>query len=104
VPTAMELARTPEQTEILKAVLSTIEIGTSYFTAPGVPVDRVTALRRAFDKTMTDPDFIAELARVEVNVNPMKGEDLQKLVVDVANLSPELTEKVRSAYIYKTEK
>jgi tripartite-type tricarboxylate transporter receptor subunit TctC len=104
VPTAMELARTPEQTEVLKAVLSTIEIGTSYFTAPGVPQDRVTALRRAFDATMTDPEFIAELGRVGVNVAPMTGEDLQKLVVEVANLSPELTEKVREAYVYKSDK
>ena len=58
----------------------------------------VTALRRAFDATMKDPELLAEAERIKVGVSPMTGEELQKLVADVSNLSPALLEKLRAAY------
>ena len=98
VPTAVDLAHTDEERAILRAVMNATEVGTAFFTAPGVPADRVEALRRAFDATMKDPEFLAEAQRINVTVNPMTGEELQKLVAEVSNLSPALLEKVRAAY------
>ena len=74
------------------------EVGTSFFTAPNAPADRVEALRRAFDETMKDPEFLAEAAKLQLSVNPIQGEELQKLIAGVSNLSPEILEKVRAAY------
>jgi tripartite-type tricarboxylate transporter receptor subunit TctC len=99
VPTAVDLARNDEERAILRAVMNATEVGTAFFTAPGVPADRVEALRRAFDATMKDPEFLAEAQRINVTVNPMTGEELQKLVAEVSNLSPALLEKVRAAYV-----
>lgn len=99
VPTAVDLARNEEERAILRAVMNATEVGTAFFTAPGVPADRVEALRRAFDATMKDPEFLAEAQRINVTVNPMTGEELQKLVAEVSNLSPALLEKVRAAYV-----
>ncbi len=99
VPTVVDLARTDEERAILRAVMNATEVGTAFFTAPGVPADRVEALRRAFDATMKDPEFLAEAQRINVTVNPMTGEELQKLVAEVSNLSPALLEKVRAAYV-----
>ena len=48
-----------------------------------MPADRVQALRRAFDATMKDPEFVAELKANRVELGPMAGEDLQKLVADL---------------------
>jgi tripartite-type tricarboxylate transporter receptor subunit TctC len=100
VPTAVDLARNDEERAILRAIMNATEIGSAFFSTPGVPADRLAALRRAFDATMTDPDFIAEVERTRLGLSPMTGEDLQKLVAEVSNLSPELLEKVRAAYTF----
>ena len=78
--------------------MNATEVGTAFFTTPGVPADRLTALRRAFDAAMKDPDLLAEAEKIKVGVSPMAGEELQKLVAEVSNLSPALLEKVRAAY------
>jgi tripartite-type tricarboxylate transporter receptor subunit TctC len=101
IPTVVELAKTDEQRGILRAVMAATEIGTSFFTSPKVPADRVEALRRAFDATMKDPDFLEEVKKTRLDINPITGEELQKQVVDVSSLSPEMLEKVRAAYVMK---
>ena len=98
IPTAVDLARNDEERQILRAVMNATEIGTAFFTTPGAPADRVTALRRAFDATMKDPEFLAEAQRTKLTVNPITGEELQKLVTEVSDLPPALLEKVRAAY------
>ena len=101
IPTVVELARNDEERAILRAVMSASEVGTAYFTPPGVPAERVAVLRRAFDATMKDPEFLADAARIKITVNPMSGEDLERLVAEVSNLSPALIDKVRAAYVLK---
>jgi tripartite-type tricarboxylate transporter receptor subunit TctC len=98
VPTAVDLARNDEERAILRAIMNATEVGTAFFTTPGAPPDRVTALRRAFDAAMKDPDLLSEAQKMRVGVSPLPGEELQKLVAEVSNLSPELLEKVRTAY------
>jgi tripartite-type tricarboxylate transporter receptor subunit TctC len=98
IPTAVDLARNDEERAILRAIMNAAEVGTAFFTTPGVPADRLAALRRAFDAAMTDPELLSEAQKMRVAVSPMTGEDLQKLVAEVSNLSPELLEKVRAAY------
>jgi hypothetical protein len=67
-------------------------------TTPATPADRVQALRRAFDATVKDPAFLAELKAARVDVGPMSGEELQKLVAEVANVSPAIIDKVKAVY------
>ena len=98
VPTAIEVADTPEKKQILTSIMSASEIGTSFFTTPGVPADRVQALRRAFDATTKDPALIADLNKMGMSMGPMTGEEVQKLIATVVDMSPELLEKVRKAY------
>src|SRR5262249_17560211 len=98
VPTAVSLARNNEERQILTAIVAAAEIGSAFFTTPGVPADRLTALRRAFDATMRDKDCLADVEKTNVAVSPMKGEDLQQLVKQVSSLSPTMLEKVRHAY------
>jgi tripartite-type tricarboxylate transporter receptor subunit TctC len=98
VPTAVDLARNDEERAILSAIMNAAEVGTAFFTTPGAPADRVTALRRAFDAAMKDPELLSEAERMKVGISPLSGEELQKLVADVSNLSPALLDKVRAAY------
>ena len=101
VPTVVELAKTDEQRQVLRAVMNATEIGTAFFTTPNTPKDRVEALRRAFDATMKDPEFLAEAQKTHLTVGPLPGEELQKLVAEVAAIKPDILEKVRAAYATK---
>ena len=101
MPTAVELGRTEEEKRILEAVMAASEVGTAFFTTPGAPADRVAALRAAFDATMEDAAFKADLDKVRVGIGPMKGVDLQKLVTKVADLPADLTAKLKLVYTDK---
>ncbi len=98
VPTAVELASTPEQKSLLAAVVNASEVGSAFFTTPDAPADRVEALRRAFDETMADPDFIADLGQARVGLSPMRGEALQSLVAEVGALPAELAGRLKPLY------
>jgi tripartite-type tricarboxylate transporter receptor subunit TctC len=98
VPVVVDLARNEEERRILRAVMNATEVGTAFFSTPGVPADRLEALRRAFDATMKDPDFLAEVEKMKLAVSPITGEEMQKLVAEVSDLPPTLLEKVRAAY------
>ena len=102
VPTVVELARNDEERQVLRAVMNATEIGTAFFTTPGVPADRVQALRRAFDATMKDPEFLADAQKSNLTTGPITGEELQKLVKEVSDLPPALLDKIRAAYLTKT--
>ena len=98
VPTAVDLARNDEERQILRAIMNASEVGTAFFTTPGIPADRLTTLRRAFDAAMRDPELLAEAEKLKVGVSPLTGEELQQLVAEVSNLQGSLLEKVRTAY------
>jgi tripartite-type tricarboxylate transporter receptor subunit TctC len=78
--------------------MNATEIGTAFFTTPDAPPDRVAALRRAFDATVKDPEFLAEAQRTHLTVGPLPGEELQKLVAEVSALSPAMLEKIKAAF------
>ena len=99
IPTAVDLARNEGEKQVLSAIMVAAEVGSAFFTTPGVPPERLTALRRAFDATMKDPEFLADAKKTKLTVGPMRGEDLQKLISTVSNLTPEMLAKVRAAYV-----
>jgi tripartite-type tricarboxylate transporter receptor subunit TctC len=98
VPTVVELARNDEERAILSAVMNATEVGTAFFTAPGVPAERVTALRRAFDAMTKDPEYIEDAKKLKLTLGPITGEALQSLVGEVAAIKPDLLEKVKASY------
>jgi tripartite-type tricarboxylate transporter receptor subunit TctC len=97
VPAAVELGRTPEQTALLRAVLASTAVGLAMFTTPGVPADRLTALRRAFDATMKDEGFVADAAKIGFEVDALSGEQVQAAVAALAHTPPEVVARVRAA-------
>ncbi len=94
----MELAHTESQGAIPGAVASASDIGKFVLTTPGVPADRVAALRRAFDAMVRDPEFVVDAQKLSVELAPLPGEDLQKIVETVQDLKPDLREKIKSMY------
>ncbi len=80
VPLITDLAETEDQKKILELQFSAFELGRPYFVAEGVPADRVTALRRAFDQAMKDKDLMVEAEKQGLEVNPATGEEMQKML------------------------
>ena len=98
VPASWELGRNPEEQQILKIVANATEVGKMIMATPGMPADRVEALRRAFDATMKDPEFVAEVQANRVELGPMPGEELQKLVAGLGAAPPAVIDKVKAIY------
>ncbi len=96
VPLLTEHATTERQRQIVDVVLSRQTMGRPVVAPPGVPEDRKQALRRAFDATMTDPAYVAEAAGHGLEINPVGGADLDKLLADLYATPPEIIAEVRA--------
>jgi len=95
VPTIGDLARTPIEREALRLLFSGSEAGRPFGAPPGIPADRLAALRRAFDATMTDPDFMAVTSRAKLVVDPITGGQTESLLKRVYESSPTAIEVAR---------
>jgi tripartite-type tricarboxylate transporter receptor subunit TctC len=93
VPSILELASTPEQKQILGLVFARQALGRPYLAPPGIPADRVAALRKAFMDTMKDKEFLAEAAKAKLEIGPISGEAVQKIVEDGYKTDPETVKK-----------
>ena len=101
VPLTKAFAKTPEQKQILDLVYSQTTFGRPYVVAPGVPAERLAALRKAFMETMTDADLIAEAKRINLDIAPIAGEELQKLIAKLYATPKEIVDKAKAALVYK---
>ncbi len=97
VPMVMELAKTDTQRTAMRLLFARTEYARPYFLPPDVPAERVQALRRAFDATMKDPAFIVDARKLQLEISPMTGEDLQTLVADLTRTPPEIVARVKAA-------
>ncbi|HWG03449.1 MAG TPA: hypothetical protein VG271_00420 [Beijerinckiaceae bacterium] len=93
-PLVTELATTDEQRQILELLFAQQTISYPFVAPPGVPADRAAALRDAFDATMKDPDFIADTQRQRLNVDPIGGADIDKLLARVDATPPAILKQV----------
>jgi tripartite-type tricarboxylate transporter receptor subunit TctC len=62
-----------------------------------VPEERVQALRRAFDATMKDPEFLADAKKLSLEIDPITGEQAQTLIAKVLSTPQPIAERVRKA-------
>jgi tripartite-type tricarboxylate transporter receptor subunit TctC len=87
VPVAIELAKTEEARKLIQAGIHDIAaITRPYALPPGTPKDRVQMLRRAFRETMKDKDFVAEAAKSKLDIDPVSGEEVEKIVAGLFRL------------------
>jgi tripartite-type tricarboxylate transporter receptor subunit TctC len=96
VPLLSDLASNNEQREILDYITTAFAVGRPIATTPGVPPERLMMLRKAFDATVVDPEFIKAAAKVGADIKPVHGDALQKLVHTVINAPQSIKNKVRA--------
>ncbi len=97
IPNALDLAKSDEDIAAMKLVMARLDIGRPFFLPPNVPVDRVTALRKAFDTTMKDRAYRAEADKLKIDVDPMNGAELAAFVAQVSRTPASTVSRVRNA-------
>jgi tripartite-type tricarboxylate transporter receptor subunit TctC len=83
VPLLMDLAKNDADRAVLKLLSASTTIGRPIFTTPGVPADRVKALRAAFDRMVRDPAFLEQAKKENLDIEPVSGEELQRIVAEI---------------------
>jgi tripartite-type tricarboxylate transporter receptor subunit TctC len=83
VPLIMDFARTEEQKQIFKLVFARQPMGRPFLAPPGIPAERVAVLRKAFIDTMKSGEFLAEAGKMQLEINPVSGDAVQKIVQEV---------------------
>jgi tripartite-type tricarboxylate transporter receptor subunit TctC len=99
VPTLVELMdelKTPEPSRRLaKLILASGDLGRPIIGPPGIPTDRVKVLRQAFMKALTDPALLAHAEKVNMEIEPTGGEELETLARDVMTQPPDVIERMK---------
>jgi tripartite-type tricarboxylate transporter receptor subunit TctC len=83
VPLIMDYAKTEDQQQIFKLIFARQVMGRPYLAPPGIPKDRAEALRKAFMDTMKDPEFLADAEKSQLEITPVGGAEVEKLVKDI---------------------
>jgi tripartite-type tricarboxylate transporter receptor subunit TctC len=83
IPLVIDLAKTDDERAILKLIFARQVMAWPFLAPPGVPSERVELLRTAFSETMKDKDFLAEADKAGLEITPVAGEQIQKLVEEV---------------------
>jgi tripartite-type tricarboxylate transporter receptor subunit TctC len=80
IPLLVDLAKTPIEQAVFRFVSSDSAMGFPVVAPPGVPAERVAALRKAFLSTLADPDLLADAEKRGLPIRPVPGADVQKVI------------------------
>jgi tripartite-type tricarboxylate transporter receptor subunit TctC len=94
-PGLLDLAVDERSRQILGLLGSGPDIGRTIVAEPGIPPERADALRRAFMATMQDPEFVAEIAKRHLTIEPLSGEEVQKMVETFVATPKELVNQAK---------
>jgi tripartite-type tricarboxylate transporter receptor subunit TctC len=99
VPAVVDLVTKPEDRQLLELMVGPTAMARPFVAPPGLPADKATLLRRAFDATMADPEFRAEAGRVQADLAPSTGEDVQKLVARIYATPRPVIERIKKILV-----
>lgn len=95
VPIATDLVKSERERQVVAFVVAPSEASRPFAAPPDVPLDRIAALRKAFDAALADPDLLATAQRLKLEIQPVTGEDIQKLIERVYQTPPDILEEFR---------
>jgi hypothetical protein len=96
-PLLPELATNDKEREVLEFLSVGPAMGRPFFMPPGTPAERAAAIRHAFDATMKDSGFLEEIKRSKIEVAPVSGDALQRIVLRTFDVSPEVLATAKTA-------
>lgn len=103
VPLAIDFARNEDDRKAMELVFSQLTFGRPFILPPGVPLERVTALRRAFMQALQNPEAVTEARGMELDLDPLAGEAVQADVAKAYAMPPRIIERARQSLIYRPQ-
>jgi tripartite-type tricarboxylate transporter receptor subunit TctC len=97
VPLVMDLTKDTEKLQILKLILAAQEMARPFAAPPGIPADRKAALIKAFDDTTKDPEYLADAKKLDIDVNPVSGKQLDTLLAELYATPKDVVKKAGEA-------
>ena len=97
VPLMIDLAPNENVRTVFELISITGELGRPFLTSPGVPAERVAALREAFARTMDDPDFLADARKVRQEIQLVGWKEMESHVQRVLGASPAAIDLLKAA-------
>lgn len=94
-PAIEDLVKSQADRQLVDLIMSGAALGRPMTTTPAVPEERLQALRAAFIATMKDPDFIKETAALNIEIDPVSGETMQKIVASVLATPKPVAERAK---------
>ena len=95
IPNVFDLVKSESDRNLLKLVFGPWSFGRPLLAPPEIPEDRLKALRAAFQATMRDPKFLEEAKKINLEVQPVPAEEIDKLVADIFKTPPAVIEQAR---------
>ena len=95
VPLLSDLAETDIDRQAMRLIAAETAMARAVAASPDIPAERVSALRRAFDATMRDREFMAEADRLGFDINPATGEEVQAIVMDIVNAPAPVVQRTK---------
>jgi tripartite-type tricarboxylate transporter receptor subunit TctC len=96
VPSVFELISNPEERDLLSFIRSSTRLGRPFAAPPGLPEERLAALRKAFNETMKDPEFLADAKTQKFEVTVTSGEQLQTLVDNLFKTPEKIVQEAKA--------
>lgn len=97
-PYTVNLTTNPADRALIELAQAPLKIGYIYMMGPGVPKDRLDAIRDAFMRTFKDPDFIADCDKQILNIDPVSADRVKSLIEETYKTAPEVVARMRDLY------
>jgi tripartite-type tricarboxylate transporter receptor subunit TctC len=97
IPLAMDETKDKEKLQILKLILAAQQMARPFAAPPGIPPERKAVLVKAFDETMKDPDYLADAKKLDLDVNPVSGKELDELLAELYATPKDVLKKAGDA-------
>jgi tripartite-type tricarboxylate transporter receptor subunit TctC len=104
IPRTGDFAKTPEDRELLQFIYAQQQFGRPFVTAPGAPPERVAALRQAFVQALQDKELLAEAAKMNLDIDPLSGVELQDIVERLYATPAPIVKRAINALVYNAPK
>jgi tripartite-type tricarboxylate transporter receptor subunit TctC len=98
VPLLIDLVKRDDDRSMLKLLSAPSAMARPFAAPPGLPAATANLLRRAFDATVADPEFLSEAGKMQADIAPMKGEDVQKLVAEIYATPKPVVERAKTFF------
>jgi tripartite-type tricarboxylate transporter receptor subunit TctC len=98
VPLIFDLVKKPDDRQMLEMLVGPTAMARPFAGPPGLPEGKARLLRRGFDATMKDPQFLTEAHKMQADISPTSGEDVQKIVAGIYATPRPVIERVKKLF------